>query len=124
MKKILIVDDAATVRMYHRGILTQAGYETEEAINGVEALEKAHSNHFDLYVVDVNMPKMDGYTFIRQLRESLQIMQAPAMMISTESEAQDETEAYLCGANLYMVKPVRPEQLLECARLLIGSDMS
>lgn len=123
MKKVLIVDDAATVRMYHRGILSEAGYDTEEAINGVEALEKAHSSEFDLYLVDVNMPKMDGYTFIRKLRESADIKQAPAMMISTESEEQDETEAYLSGANLYMVKPIRPEQLLECAKLLMGSEL-
>jgi len=123
MKKVLIVDDAATVRMYHRGILNDAGYDTDEAINGVEALEKAHSSHFDLYLVDVNMPKMDGYTFIRKLRESSDIKQAPAMMISTESEEQDETEAYLSGANLYMVKPIRPEQLLECAKLLMGSEL-
>jgi len=120
MKKVLIVDDAATVRMYHRGILQEAGYHTQEAVNGLEALEKAHTDDFDLYLVDVNMPKMDGYSFIRRLRESSEIRQAPAMMISTEAQEQDEREAYLSGANLYMVKPVKPKQLLECAQLLMG----
>ncbi|BET27033.1 two-component system chemotaxis response regulator CheY [Limnobacter thiooxidans] len=120
MKKVLIIDDAATVRMYHRNILQQAGFSTEEAINGLEALEKAHTNHFDLYLVDVNMPKMDGYTFIRKLRESTEIEQAPAVMISTEAEAEDEVKAYLAGANLYLIKPIRPEQLLEFASLLVG----
>ncbi|MCZ8014815.1 MAG: response regulator [Limnobacter sp.] len=120
MKKVLIIDDAATVRMYHRNILQQAGFSTEEAINGLEALEKAHTDHFDLYLVDVNMPKMDGYTFIRKLRESTEIEQAPAVMISTEAEAEDEVNAYLAGANLYLIKPIRPEQLLEFASLLVG----
>jgi len=122
MKKVLIVDDAAAVRMYHRGILKQAGYETDEAINGVEALEKAHAEHFDLYVVDVNMPKMDGYSFIRRLREAADIKQAPAMMVSTESDEKDETQAYLSGANLYVVKPIKPDQLLQCAEMLMGVE--
>lgn len=120
MKKVLIVDDAATVRMYHRNILKQAGFVTDEAINGLEALEKAHMDHFDLYLVDVNMPKMDGYSFIRKLRESHEIQQAPAVMISTEAEAEDETKAYLAGANLYLVKPIKPDQLLQFANLLVG----
>ena len=120
MKRVLIIDDAATVRMYHRGIMKQAGYQTDEAINGIEALEKAHEQPYDLYLVDVNMPKMDGYSFIRKLRESADIRQAPAVMISTESEEDDETQAYLSGANLYIVKPVRPEQLVQCARMLMG----
>ena len=120
MKRVLIIDDAATVRMYHRGILKQAGYESDEAVNGMEALEKAFDGQFDLYLVDVNMPKMDGYSFLRKLREAVEIRQAPAVMISTEAEEHDETEAYLSGANLYMIKPVRPEQLVQCARLLLG----
>jgi two-component system, chemotaxis family, chemotaxis protein CheY len=123
VKKILIVDDAATVRMYHKNILNQHGFLTDEAINGVEALEKAHSEHFDLYLVDVNMPKMDGYTFVRQLRASQMIDQAPVMMISTESEAEDELKAYQAGANLYLIKPIKPNQLLEFSSLLIGEEV-
>lgn len=120
MKKVLIVDDAATVRMYHRNILRQAGFQTEEAINGLEALEKAHLSDFDLYLVDVNMPKMDGYSFIRKLRESTDILQAPAVMISTEAEIDDESKAYQAGANLYLIKPIKPDQLLVYANLLVG----
>ena len=60
MKRILIVDDAATVRMYHRNILESAGYSVDEALNGIEAIEKAFQESFDLYIVDVNMPKLDG----------------------------------------------------------------
>lgn len=120
MKKVLIVDDAATVRMFHRNILKQAGFQTEEAINGLEALEKAHLSDFDLYLVDVNMPKMDGYSFIRKLRESKDILQAPAVMISTEAEIDDESKAYQAGANLYLIKPIKPDLLLVYANLLVG----
>jgi len=119
MKRILIVDDAATVRMYHRNILEDAGYAVEEAVNGVEALEKSLQAPFDLYVVDINMPKLDGYGFLSELR-ALDFFQAPAIMVSTEAEGNDHQRAYVAGANAYLVKPVKPEQLLIHVRLLIG----
>jgi two-component system chemotaxis response regulator CheY len=119
MKPILIVDDAATVRMYHRSILEAAGYKVEEAVNGVEALEKSLQASFGLYVVDVNMPKLDGYGFLRELRAQ-DTFQAPAIMISTEAETSDHKRAYEAGANAYLVKPVKPDQLLMYAKLLVG----
>lgn len=119
MKRILIVDDAATVRMYHRDILESAGYVVEAAMNGIEALEKALQDPFDLYIVDINMPKLDGYGFLRQLRGE-DIPQAPAIMVSTEAAAHDQTVAYRAGANGYLVKPVKPTQLLTYVRLLLG----
>jgi len=119
MKRILIIDDAATVRMYHRNILESAGYAVEEAMNGIEALEKALQSPFDLYIVDVNMPKLDGYGFLRQLRGE-EIPQAPAIMVSTEAAANDQTVAFRAGANGYLVKPVKPVKLLSHVRLLLG----
>lgn len=119
MKRILVVDDAATVRMYHRGILESAGYAVEEALNGIEALEKALDAPFELYLVDVNMPKLDGYGFLRELRGQ-EIPQQPAIMVSTEAASQDEISAYHAGANSYLVKPVRPVQLLIYVRLMLG----
>ena len=119
MKRILIVDDAATVRMYHRKILESAGYHVEEAINGVEALEKALTKPFDLYIVDVNMPKLDGYGFLRELRRQ-DVPQVPAIMVSTEATAEDRKRAYASGANLYLIKPTRPEQLVAPIALLLG----
>jgi two-component system, chemotaxis family, chemotaxis protein CheY len=120
MKRILIVDDAATVRMYYRCILEEAGYLVVEAVNGIEALEKSLQDSFDLYVVDVNMPKQDGYGFLRDLRCQSELLQAPALMVSTESSANDRQRAYVAGANLYLVKPVKPEELLVNCRLLLG----
>ena len=122
MKRILIVDDAATVRMYHRDILEAAGYTVEEAVNGVEALEKSLQQPFELYVVDINMPKLDGYGFLRELRAQ-DIVQAPAIMISTEAESGDRTQAYAAGANAYLVKPVKPENLLMHVRILMGKSV-
>ena len=120
MKRVLIIDDAATVRMYYRLILEEAGYLVVEAVNGIEAMEKALLETFDLYIVDVNMPKQDGYGFLRELRGRDELAQVPALMVSTEAAVQDRTRAYSSGANLYLVKPVKPEALLVNCRLLLG----
>jgi two-component system chemotaxis response regulator CheY len=122
IQRILIVDDAATVRMYHRAILEEAGYAVDEAVNGIEALEKALTTVYDLYLVDVNMPKMDGYAFLRELRSLAELAQAPAVMISTEAELVDRTKAFEAGANFYMVKPTRPDTLIGHVRVLLGSQ--
>ena len=122
MKRILIVDDAATVRMFHRGILESAGYAVEEALNGMEALEKAldaTDAPFDMYLVDVNMPRLDGYGFLQELRRQ-QIPQQPAIMVSTEAEAGDARSAYRAGANGYLVKPVQPATLLTHMQFMLG----
>ena len=119
MKRILIVDDAATVRLYHKGILESAGYAVEEALNGIEALEKALQGSFDLYLVDVNMPKLDGYGFLQELRRQ-DLPQAPAIMVSTEAGPQDQVLAFRAGANGYLVKPIKPEQLLQHVRFMVG----
>jgi two-component system chemotaxis response regulator CheY len=120
MARILVVDDATTVRMYYRDVLEEAGFAVEEAVNGFEGLEKAVAESFDLILVDVNMPKMDGYAFLRQGRTMPELQAVPAVMISTESAAQDRERAYAAGANLYLVKPARPEVLIEIATVLAG----
>jgi two-component system chemotaxis response regulator CheY len=119
MKRILVVDDAATMRMYYRSILEGAGYQVDEAVNGIEAMEKSLQESFDLFIVDVNMPRQDGYSFMSDLR-GRDIPQAPALMVSTEASANDRTRAYAAGANLYLVKPVKPDELLTNCRLLLG----
>jgi two-component system chemotaxis response regulator CheY len=124
MKKILVVDDAATVRMYHRKMLGDAGWEVDEAANGIEALEKAlnrdDTTQFDLYVVDINMPKMDGYTFVRELRRQAGRDTTPVMMVSTEARPADALAAQEAGANCYVLKPAKPQELVLTAALLLG----
>ena len=124
MNRILIVDDAATVRMYHRKILADAGWQTEEATNGVEALERVHSqpadSAFNLYVVDINMPRMDGNSFVRELRKLDPRHQSPVVMVSTEASVLDSSAAFGAGANGYLVKPARALALVMTAALLLG----
>jgi two-component system, chemotaxis family, chemotaxis protein CheY len=123
-KHILVIDDAATVRMYHRKMLGDAGWQVDEAVNGMEALEKVvgqpKDQPFDLYVCDINMPKMDGYTFVRELRRLGQVAQAPVLMVSTEAQAHDATAAQDAGANCYLVKPAKPTELVLTAALMLG----
>lgn len=120
-KTILVVDDAALVRAYYRSILEGAGFRVEEALNGIEALESLLARPADLLVVDINMPQMDGLTFLRILRQKEDPMAAtPVLVTSTESAESDFTAARAAGANYYLVKPVEREQLVELARLLCG----
>lgn len=120
MKRVLVVDDAMTVRMYHRQLLEAAGFEVDEAENGVEGLEKALMQPSDLYVVDINMPKMDGYRFLERLREEPELSAAPVIMVSTESEAHDREKALRAGANYYLVKPTPSEELVGVAQIMTG----
>jgi two-component system chemotaxis response regulator CheY len=121
-KRILIVEDAGLVRLYYRDILEKAGYEVFEALNGVEAMEKLLQQPVDLIVVDVNMPQMDGLSFLKVLRrQALPLGSTPAIIASTESEDQDMAAARTAGANYYLVKPLRQEILKEFAALLTGS---
>ena len=116
-KKVLIVDDSLTVRMYHRQILEKGGYECDEAENGMEALEKAQLNEYDLYLVDINMPVLDGYSFVKRLRAGEGGI-SPVIMVSTESEEMDMDLAYESGASMYLVKPARPDDLLLNVKML------
>lgn len=120
MKQILIVDDAMTVRMYHRKLMEELGFDVEEAENGIEALEKSLCKSFDLMLVDVNMPKMDGYSLVKEMRVTSELRGIPVIMVSTEDKATDMDAAYLSGANLYIVKPANPVELQINASLLVG----
>jgi two-component system chemotaxis response regulator CheY len=120
--RILVVDDSSLVRMYYRDALEKAGYEVEQAMNGLEAMEKALAGRFDLLIVDVNMPKMDGFSFMRELRRSAApASRVPALVITTEAGEQDLQEARAAGANFYLVKPVSESDLRDHVAVLIGA---
>ena len=119
--RILIVEDASLVRLYYRDIIEGAGFEVNEALNGVEALEKLLLYPADLLIVDINMPKMDGLTFLKTLRsQGPAVASIPALMISTEAASSDIAAARAAGANFYLVKPVQPEILLRYVTMLCG----
>ena len=108
-KRILVVDDASLVRRFYRDALERAGFEVDEALNGVEALEKLLGEPVDLLIVDVNMPQMDGLTFLKTLRrQAAPVSSMPALVTSTEAGRRTSTAARAAGANFYLVKPVAP----------------
>lgn len=119
---VLVVDDATTMRKFHRSILEEAGFEVQEARDGVEALEGAlvAAQPFGLLLVDVNMPGMDGYTLVERLRGEGSLAATPVIMISTEREPRDAERGFAAGANLFLVKPVRPERLSAYAHAMAG----
>ena len=119
--RILVVDDSSLVRLYYLSTLEKAGFEVEQAINGIEAMERVLSQRFDLVIVDVNMPRMDGFSFLRSLRCATDdVATLPALMISTESETHDIVQARASGANFYLVKPVAEADLVRHACVLTG----
>jgi len=121
--RVLVVDDASLVRLYYRDALEAAGFQVDEAINGLEALEKLLLAPVDLLVVDVNMPRMDGLTFLRALRrQPMELASIPVLMTSTEAGAQDIAAARAAGANVYLVKPLAQETLADYARALSGAS--
>ena len=120
-KRVLVVEDASLVRLYYRDALERAGFEVDEALNGVEALEKLLLASADLLIVDVNMPQMDGLTFLRLLRQQPPpVGGVPALVISTEAGDQDKEAACRAGANFYLVKPARQETVIELATAMTG----
>ena len=119
--RILVVDDSSLVRLYCRDILEKAGFEVEQAINGIEAMEKVLAQTYDLVIVDVNMPRMDGFSFIRELRGSApDIATLPALIVTTEAGPQDRAKARTAGANFYLVKPLSEVDLLRHVAVLTG----
>ncbi len=117
---VLVVDDASFMRLYYRQILEGAGYRVSEAINGLEGLELMLRTRFDLCIVDVNMPVMDGYAMLRKLRSNPASRSVPVVVTSTEAAPHDRSRAIEAGANTYLVKPVAPDRLTGHVAALVG----
>lgn len=119
--KVMIIDDSSMVRLYYRQALEEAGFEVLEAFNGLEALEKLLQQSVDLLIVDINMPQMDGLTFLRALRSGEAALRGiPALVTSTEAEEGDIENAFAAGANYYLIKPIAPDILVAHAKLIGG----
>jgi len=119
-KKILIVDDSEMIRNFHSYTLKSANYDVLTAENGADAFEKLLQQKIDMVITDINMPVMDGYTFIKNIRQEDDFKDIPIIIISTEDEAQDKEKGFNAGANLYLVKPINPNELIENVKLLLG----
>ncbi|WP_320170589.1 response regulator [Maridesulfovibrio sp.] len=120
-KHILIVDDSKTVRNLVAFIMKKEGFKVTTAEDGLDGLEKLYSlDHVDLIISDVNMPRMDGFTYIRTVREQDAYKDIPIIVLSTEGQEKDIQTGLSLGANLYMVKPAQPEKMVKNIKMLLG----
>ncbi|MEZ7196168.1 MULTISPECIES: response regulator [Desulfovibrionaceae] len=120
-KHILIVDDSKTVRNLVAFIMKKEGFKVTTAEDGLDGLEKLYSlSEVDLIVSDVNMPRMDGLTFIKTVREQAAYRDIPIVVLSTEGQDKDIQTGLTVGANLYMIKPAQPEKLVRNVKMLLG----
>ena len=111
-KRILAVDDSATMRQLVRMTLTRAGYEVVEAEDGAKGLQKATAETFDMVLSDINMPNMNGMDLLRNLRQMAQYKFTPIVLVTTESQLEKKQEGKRAGATGWIVKPFEPTQLL------------
>lgn len=119
-KTILAVDDSASLRQMVSFTLKGAGYDVVEAEDGTDGLAKAKGKQVDLVLTDQNMPKMDGLTLIKNLRELPQYKAAPILMLTTESSDAMKAQGKAAGATGWLVKPFDPAKLLEVVKKVIG----
>ncbi|WP_242342503.1 hybrid sensor histidine kinase/response regulator [Anaeromyxobacter terrae] len=101
---ILVVDDSLTTRMLEQSILESAGHEVDLAVSAEEALEKARARRFGLFLVDVEMPGMDGFEFVRVTRADPRLSSIPAILVTSRSAPEDRARGLAAGASAYVVK--------------------
>jgi len=119
-EKILVVDDSISIRKMIEFALKSRNYSVWAAVDGQEGLEMLEGGErFDLVILDINMPRMDGLTLLRRMRQKSDWSRLPVLILTTEGEESDRDQAIRSGATDYRVKPFKPAELLEqVARLL------
>jgi two-component system chemotaxis response regulator CheY len=100
--------------------LTGAGHDVQQAADGAEALEIAERHKFDLVITDVNMPKMDGITLVRELRSRANYRYVPLLVLTTEATLERKQQGKAAGATGWLVKPFNPERLLATIAKVLG----
>jgi two-component system chemotaxis response regulator CheY len=111
-KTILVVDDSASLRQVVGIALKGAGYDVVEGVDGKDALTKLDGRKVNLIISDVNMPNMDGITFVKAVKQHPNYKFTPIIMLTTESQEAKKAEGQAAGAKAWVVKPFRPEQML------------
>jgi two-component system chemotaxis response regulator CheY len=119
-KTILTVDDSASIRQMLKLTLTGAGHQVFEAANGAEGLTRAQENPAHLVFTDLNMPVMDGLTFIKELRKLPSYRGVPILFLTTESDGELKRQAKEAGATGWLVKPFQQDQLLSVVKKVLG----
>jgi len=117
MQRVLIIDDSSATRAYIRAALeAEADMEVTEATSGFDALRILPRSRFDLLLVDINMPNINGLELISFIRRSETHRETPLMIISTEASERDRSRAMQLGANAYLAKPFTAEDLISAVR--------
>lgn len=118
MKLIMIVDDSASMRRVVGISLKAAGYEVLEACDGKDALSKLTGQKVHLIISDVNMPQMDGISFLRAVKQMATYKFTPVIMLTTESDESKKREGQAAGARAWVVKPFQPDRLVDAVQRL------
>jgi two-component system, chemotaxis family, chemotaxis protein CheY len=118
-KTIMVVDDSASIRQVVGIALKGAGYDVIEACDGKDALAKLSGQKVHLVISDVNMPNMDGITFVKALKENAAYKFTPVIMLTTEAGADKKSAGQAAGAKAWVVKPFQPAQMLTAVSKLI-----
>jgi two-component system chemotaxis sensor kinase CheA len=119
---ILVIDDSLTTRMLEQSILEAAGYQVELAVSAEDGLIKAHDRRYSLFIVDVEMPGMDGFSFVGQTRADPVLRNVPAILVTSRDAVDDRRRGQQVGASAFIVKGEFDQtQLLQTIRSLIGS---
>ena len=116
--RALVVDDSGTVRLYLRKILSPHGFEVVEARNGREGLDQIRERPVDLVLLDWNMPVMNGLELLQHIRTEPDVGSPCVMMVTTENDLREVSQALENGANEYVMKPFTPEIILDKLALL------
>ncbi|MBQ2736750.1 MAG: response regulator transcription factor [Clostridia bacterium] len=117
MFNILVVDDDKNTRLFLKAVLEDAGYKVITAKNGIDALDVIDKDHIDLIVLDIMMPKMDGYELTRSLREANNSL--PILMISAKQLPADKHKGFIVGTDDYITKPIDDEEMLYRIKALL-----
>ncbi len=120
MQAILTVDDSASIRQMLSFTLRNAGYAVVEAVDGQDAWEKAGARDFALVLTDQNMPRMDGLTLTRRLRETPRFARTPILVLTTENSDRMKQAGRAAGATGWLVKPFDPAKLVEVVAVVLG----
>jgi two-component system chemotaxis response regulator CheY len=113
---VLTVDDSRTMREMLRLALTDAGYRVVQAEDGIHGLEVLSDETPDVIVTDINMPRMDGFGFIEEVRADPRYRGVPILILTTESDAEKKNRARMAGATGWIVKPFNPVKLVDAIR--------
>ena len=118
-KSVLVVDDSKSIRQLISLTLQSEGYGVIEAVDGADALAKVGGGKVHLIICDVNMPNMDGISFVKEIKKSDDYKFIPVVMLTTESQEQKKLQGQEAGVKAWIVKPFQPDQLLHVVSRLI-----